>query len=78
MSVIPEGTIGTRFISVGMALLLFMSCGCSGGEKTVPTVDVPKGGKDTTSRDISNPLETNPEARPVAGGKRNLIQAINQ
>ena len=56
-------------MSVGISLLMFSSFACGGGEKTVPTVDVPKGGKDATSRDISNPLETKPEAKPAAGGK---------
>lgn len=67
--IIRNKEIRVWFLSMAISLLMFSGFACGGGEKTVPTVDVPKGGKDTTSRDISNPLETKSEARPAPGSK---------
>lgn len=61
--------IGVWCLSVNMAILSFSVFGCGGGDKAVPTVDVPKGGKDSASRDISNPLETKPGSEPAKSGK---------
>lgn len=64
-------SILSRKISGPLALALFLLIlvGCGGGDKTVPTVDVPKGGKDNTSRDISNPLQSAPPTTTKSAGK---------
>ena len=56
-------------VRLALASLLLTVGGCGGGDKVVPTVDVPKGGKDNTSRDISNPLQSAPPATTKSAGK---------